>query len=260
MKKTRTELIEEIEYLKKQLARYESIHGQLRNISDEKQKYHQIVENSPISIIITNVEGEIEYVNPFFSELTGYSYEEVIGEKPSILKSGYHNAEFYKEMWDTITGGQIWQGEFLNKKKNNQLYWESATIGPVLNSKGEITNFVATKADITEKKESEEKFKQLAEQSPNMIFINQQGRIVYANKLCEEITGYTKEEFYSAGFDFRKLIDPEYIKPLMENFKMHLQGKEVLPVEYAIRTKRGERIETIINTKLVTYGDRKSVV
>ncbi len=108
--------------------------------------------------------------------------------------------------------------------------------------------------------ESEELFRQLAEQSPNMIFINQGGKVVYANKKSEEVTGYSKNEFYSPEFDFKVLIQPEYLESLMENFKKHMEGKDVLPLEYAIRTRNGERVEVIINTKLIKYGEDKAIL
>ena len=93
-----------------------------------------------------------------------------------------------------------------------------------------------------------------------MIFINQDGKIVYANKGCEEFMGYTRDEFYSSDFDFRKLIEPEYLEPMMANFKSHLEGQEVPPIEYALRAKSGKRIESIINTKLISYGGKQAIL
>ncbi len=105
-------------------------------------------------------------------------------------------------------------------------------------------------------KESEEKFKTLAEQSPNMIFINKRGRIVYTNKKCEEVMGYTKDEFYSEGFNFLNLMAPEHRELTSVNFSSHMKGEEVLPHEYTLLTKNGERIDTLITTKLIHYdGD-----
>lgn len=112
----------------------------------------EAIESSPVSIVITNKEGVIEYVNPFFIELTGYSQEEAIGNNPRILKSGQQPDSFYKEMWDTLTKGKRWSGEFHNKKKNGEYFWENASISPICNSEGEIVQYVAIKEDITEKK------------------------------------------------------------------------------------------------------------
>ena len=110
------------------------------------------VEQSPAVVVITDCDGVIEYVNPKFTDLTGYSREEVLGENPRILQSGKLSHFFYENLWGVILAGREWQGEFLNKKKNGELYWEDATISPVKNERGEITHFVAVKEDITEKK------------------------------------------------------------------------------------------------------------
>jgi len=116
------------------------------------RKLSLAIEQSPVTIVITDVEGTIEYVNPYFVKLTGYSYAEAVGNNPKVLKSGIQPAEFYKSLWDTIKGGAEWHGEFCNKKKNGELYWESASISPVRNSDGEITSFIAVKEDITGQK------------------------------------------------------------------------------------------------------------
>jgi PAS domain S-box-containing protein len=124
--------------------------------SEEKlHKLSRAVEQSSSIVIITDTEGEIEYVNPKFSQVSGYSFEEVIGENPRILKSGEQPSEFYKELWDTIKSGGEWRGEFHNRKKNGELYWEYASISPVRNTEGVITHFLAVNEDITERKHLE---------------------------------------------------------------------------------------------------------
>lgn len=110
------------------------------------------VEQSPISIVITDLQGNIEYVNPKFTELTGYKPDEVVGKNPKILKSGHHSPEFYKALYDTILSGKDFKGEMLNKKKNGELFWENSLISTVKNDKGEVCHFIAIKEDITEKK------------------------------------------------------------------------------------------------------------
>jgi PAS domain S-box-containing protein len=110
------------------------------------------LDHSPVLVVITDSCGNIEYVNHEFTKVTGYFFDEVKGKNPSILKSGRHNNVFYKELWDTLLDGRTWSGEFCNKKKNNEIYWEKAIISPVKNHRNEITNFVAIKEDITEKR------------------------------------------------------------------------------------------------------------
>ncbi len=129
-----------------------------RDISERKQTEEKIrklsrgVEQSSAAIVITDVNGIIEYVNPKFSEITGYSFDEAAGKKPSILKSGHTTEDEYRELWQTIINKKEWRGNFLNKKKSGELYWESASISSIINNKGEITNFIAVKEDITEMK------------------------------------------------------------------------------------------------------------
>ncbi len=113
--------------------------------------------------------------------------------------------------------------------------------------------------EITEKN-LEEKFRTLAEESPNMIFINQGGRVVYANRMCEEVMGYSREEFYSPGFDFLSLIAPESRDLVVENFQRHMRGEEVPPYEYTLLTKDGRRIIAIHTTKLIEYGGEKAIL
>jgi len=135
-----------------------------RKRADEKiRKLSRAVEQSPASIVITNTTGEIEYVNPKFTQVTGYTSEEALGKNPRILKSGYTTQQEYKQMWETITSGREWQVEFRNKKKNGELYWESAVISPISNDHGEITHFIAVKEDITDRKRAEDLIKRQVE-------------------------------------------------------------------------------------------------
>lgn len=119
---------------------------------EKLQQLSRAVENSPSIVVITDNLGLIEYVNPKFSEITGYLPEEVIGRNPRILNAGVHSNEFYRELWETILTGREWRGDFYNKKKNGGFYWEHSSISPIRNDLGEISHFVAIKEDITEAK------------------------------------------------------------------------------------------------------------
>lgn len=123
---------------------------------DELRKLSQAIEQSPVTVVITDVEGTIQYVNPRFSEVTGYSATEAIGQNPRILSSGTQDQDFYKDLWQTITAGRVWQGDFCNMKKNGEIYWERASISPIRNERNDITHFVAVKEDITYRKQMEE--------------------------------------------------------------------------------------------------------
>lgn len=127
------------------------------------RKLSAAVVHSPASIVITNTLGEIEYVNPAFSRLTGYHPEEAIGQNPRILKAGDQTEEFFKELWDTLKRGEEWRGEFHNKRKDGSLFWEIASISPITDAKGLTTHYVAVKENITERKELQERLEQMAQ-------------------------------------------------------------------------------------------------
>ena len=121
----------------------------------ERRILSSAVEQSSVVIVITDTNGIIEYVNPKFIEITGYSREEALGKNPSILSSGIHTKEFYKGLWDTINAGKNWCGEFCNKKKNSELYWESSQICPIKDSNEKISHYVAFKEDVTLRRQME---------------------------------------------------------------------------------------------------------
>ncbi len=129
-----------------------SLYLERNRAKEDALRLSRAIVQSPVSVIISNLEGEIEYVNPKFEKISGYTFEEVVGESPSILKSETMPKEFYQNLWKTILSGKDWRGEFLNKRRDGELYWENAVISPIENDSGEITHFVAIKEDITEKK------------------------------------------------------------------------------------------------------------
>jgi PAS domain S-box-containing protein len=135
-----------------------------REAASERRKLHTAVQQSQSIIAITDREGTIEYINPRFAQVTGYSREEAIGKNPRILKSGKHPDAFYEELWNTISKGTVWRGEFCNKKKNGDCYWESASISPVFDEGGRITTYIKVAEDMTDRKKAEEEIrKQLKE-------------------------------------------------------------------------------------------------
>ncbi len=143
------------------------LHGAFQDITERKRMEDQLrqlsraVEQNPASIVITDPAGAIEYVNPKFIEITGYTLAEAVGQNPRILKSGEKSPEAYGELWQTLTAGKEWRGEFHNRKKNGELYWESAAISPIRDASGRITHYVAVKEDITARKQTEAERDQL---------------------------------------------------------------------------------------------------
>lgn len=136
-----------------------------KRAEDRLRMLYRAVEDSPATVVVTDVQGNIQYVNPKFTQLTGYTFEEAKGKNPRLLKSGMTPAEEYERLWKTITAGKEWRGEFLNKKKNGDLYWESAVISPVRDDKGDISHFVAVKEDITERKLMEKELREAKERA-----------------------------------------------------------------------------------------------
>jgi PAS domain S-box-containing protein len=135
------------------------------------------VSQSPASIVITDLQGTILYVNPAFLDVTGYTHEDVIGQNPRILKSGHFTAADYQEMWKTLTAGQVWQGELQNKRKNGELFWEFVTISPLRDSQGRVYGYVGIKKDITADKRAAEERQQLQAQLAQSQKMESVGRL-----------------------------------------------------------------------------------
>jgi diguanylate cyclase (GGDEF)-like protein/PAS domain S-box-containing protein len=186
--KTKAQLIEEITELRRQL-----IHqADYQQIKIQQKKFFSAAEQNPASIIITDMDGTIEYVNPAFTSLTGFSAEEAIGENPRILKSGHTTAEEYSLLWQTLTAGNPWQGKLCNRKKNDEIYWVSVSISPVKNDEGEITHFVAVEQDSSGRQLAEEQLQQehllmrtLIDTIPDQIFAHDRDCRFILNNLSD---------------------------------------------------------------------------
>ncbi len=202
----------------------------IRDISIRKKTEQEIkklsiaVEQSANTIVITDLNGNIEYVNKKFTELTGYTAEEAIGQNPRILNSGTQPKKYYTHMWKTITEGKIWKGEFHNKKKNGNFFWELVTITPLKNDTEKITNYLAIKEDITARKESENELilsKEKAEESDRL-------KTEFINNMSHEIRTPMNGILGFSQF----LSKPDLSKKKMENFINIIQssGKQLLRI------------------------------
>jgi PAS domain S-box-containing protein len=192
-----------------------------RDISERKRmidnlaRLSTVVEQSPVSIVITNLAGDIEYVNPKFTEVTGYTREEAIGQNPRVLKSGDKDSDEYRALWEDILAGKEWRGEFCNKKKNGDIYWESALISPIRDSSNTITHFLAIKEDITASRqteialrESETRLRSITDAARDAILMmTPDGNISFWNPAAERILGYTSAE--ALGQNLHALIAPQ---------------------------------------------------
>lgn len=211
-----------------------------RNLANEKlRKLSRAVEQSGSTIVIADAAGHIEYANKKFSETTGYTLKEAIGNNPRILKSGHTSSEEYSHLWETITSGREWHGEFHNKKKNGELYWESATISPITNENGKITHFLAVKDDITERKlalealsASEAQMRALFSAMTDVIIAyDSEGRYLQIantdqsklSRLPDEYIGRTVIEMF-----------PEQAAFFLETIQRTLATRSVTTVEYSL--------------------------
>jgi len=168
----------------------------------------EAVEQSPVSVVLTNDSGMIEYVNPKFEDVSGYSLDEIKGLNPSILKSGETSSKDYSALWSTIRKGGTWRGIFHNRKKNGEFYWESASISGVRNPEGEMTHYLAVKEDITEQKLLEERFQHCFNSAPvAMVMSDGKGRILMANDHLLRLFGYRSDELM--GQEIQQIIPPE---------------------------------------------------
>jgi PAS domain S-box-containing protein len=189
------------------------------------------VEHSPASIVITDPAGNIEYVNPKFTAVTGYSSREVIGKNPRVLKSGEMPVEGYQRMWQTILSGAEWQGEFHNRKKNGELFWESASISSILDDAGKIVHFVAVKEDITGHKlagdalrESEERFRRVFEEgTTGMVMLDEKFHFIKVNPAFASMLGFSPEELQT--MTFADVTHPDHVQQDVEQVRRMLRGE-----------------------------------
>jgi len=239
-----------------------------KQTEEKLRQLSQAVEQAPISIVITNTDGCIQYVNPCFSQVTGYSEKEVIGQNPRILKSNKTSPDIHFQLWKAITNGDVWHGELINKKKNNELYFESAVISPIINAHKITTHYLAVKEDITERKHAEEellkynqqlqvqlneikrlenKLRDQANRDPLTGLYNR--RYLY-EQLPQEIAQAT-EQHYPISF---VMIDLDYFKLINDKFG-HDTG------DWVLQTFAKQLIQQVRATDIVCrYGGEEFLV
>ena len=230
-------------------------------MKDDFQKYQNLFNTMELGVVYQDKNGKIIEGNQQILDIYGYTRE-----------------EFMKLSFKDIVHPDDLETVLLNFKNNNTTPYEHRGIkkdGSIIFLETNASNIIIKDKlycqsiirDITNNKkveialrESEEKFRELAEQSPNMIFINYKGKIVYANKACEAFTEYKVKEFYDDEFDFMSLIDKRDFEKIKENFKKHQTGYDIQPYEYRIIGKKGKKLDVIINTKLINYQEGKAIL
>ncbi len=217
----------------------EALEFQNKRLLDNERKLLKLsvaVENSANTIVITDKYGNIEYVNKKFEILTGYLFDEVKGKNPKALNSGHHSKEHFINLWDNIKSGKTWSGEFLNKKKNGELYWESATITPVNDDTGE-TFYIAIKEDITKRKKAEQEL------------INANNELNTQKELLEQKNKSIIDSInYASRIQNALLPNDEFLKQVLPDFFVYYLPKDIVSGDFLW-------INQLENGVLIAAGD-----
>ena len=249
------------------LAHSEQLEDTVEKRTMALKKFQNAVETASATILITDNQGNIEYVNPRFCKTSGYSEDEVMGKNPRLLKSGVHDEEFYRRIWDTLLLRKQWIGEICNKTKNGDLYWEAATITPLLDKHGGILNFVAVKDDITKRKraenrlrESEQRYKTVFNASRDGILIAdlETRRLLHANNSMTSILGYLPGELLS--LKVQDLIPHKDLEQTMELFEQQGLGLQDSAEKVRLVRKDGSEIYCDVTAIPVIIDERYCLI
>mgnify|MGYP005848789331 CR=1 FL=1 len=250
------------------------VYGVVSDITQRRQadatlrQLSRAVEQSPNSVIITDLTGRIEFVNPAFCQTSGYAAQEALGQNPRLLKSGLHPPEFYAQMWARLSQGEVWQGELINKKKNGQLYWEAATISPIKDGQGQMTHYLAIKEDITDRKktehalkESEARYRTVIQAANDAVIIAtlESGQIIEANARAAHLLGRplseiigrpqlelfpkAKAEQYQAALNDSLTGGGGHMLPDMEVIR---RDGQIIPVEISVSIIEGSQGQPLV--------------
>jgi PAS domain S-box-containing protein len=191
-------------------------------------------------IAITDKNGTITYVNDHFTKISGYSKDELIGNTHRLINSGYHTAEFFKQLWQTISNGEVWTGEIKNKRKNGEYYWVKTTIVPFFDENGEINQYIAIRNDISTQKNLEEKYFRLLSHLDGMVYICKnypRWEKVFISDRAERVTGYSSEEIMNHSLEYVDLIHEEDKARVIEAIDSAINEKLEYNVQYRILHK-----------------------
>ncbi len=227
------------------------------------KKLSKAVESSPLSIVITDAEGKIEYVNPHFTDLTGYTPEEAYGQNPRVLKSGKMSPSVYTELWQTIASGKVWRGEFHNITKSGEEFWERCSIAPIMDREQKITHYVAVKEDITKSRAASEILKESEERLTESQKIAHIGnwdqdfvkKTLFWSDEAYRIFGYEPRVFTPSLKRFFKAIHPEDLDELRSAFEDLRDKREPFEIPHRIIRPDGE-IRHVVDMCRVYFDDR----
>ncbi|MGD8552998.1 MAG: PAS domain S-box protein [Anaerolineales bacterium] len=243
----------------------QNLYEDLKHVSEAR--YRAIVEHQTEYINRYSLDGTITFVNNNYAELYGTSAQELIGKKHSDFLSPDELAAL-EEVWERLsTENPTCTTEVSATSPDGETIWLQWRDTVIMDQHGEPIEYLGVGRDITERiraeealRESEQKFRTLADKSPNMIFINQDGRIVYANDACVEVMGYTRDEYYAEGFSFLELIAPEDREVIQERFNKHMSGDEIPQYESRLITKDGRQLHAIHATRIIRFAGRDAIL
>ncbi len=232
----------------------------LKKREEDIRKLSNVVKQTADIVYITDKNGAIEYANPASEKATGYTLKEIVGQKPNFLKSGHHTPSFYRELWQTIRAGRAFRGEFVNQKKNGEIYYEEKTITPLKNSKGEITHFVSTGKDITQRKmaekalaQSESRYRTIFENTGSAtIIIREDTMISLVNSEFEKISGYPKREIEGRK-SWKDFFHPRDAKRMLDYHRLRRVDSKKAPRNYEARLidRKGNTRDVFITVDII---------
>lgn len=233
----------------------------------QKDKWQSMaIAECPEAIVITDINGFFEHVNPAFTAITGYTEQEVLGKSCSILKSNIHPDAFYADLWTTILASHRWEGEICNKRKDNTLYWEKNSIAPIKNEQGIITHFVSTKVDITHLKVKESSQmevlfwqRKILETLPAGIAIESEGQIIWTNKILSTITGIQESEILNRPID---ALFPHLKKSdrLSNKAQLAITKGEIFNIDVKLQTNNKKTIWCKLKAQRFSYAKEQHEV
>ena len=229
----------------------ERLRKEVQKQAEHLRKLVVAVEQSPASVVITNLDASLEYVNPRFTEVTGYSAAEVLGQNPRILQSGITPKDTYLNMWDTLTHGRPWKGELINRRKNGELYWEEAQIAPVKDAAGTVTHYVAVKSDINARKQLESqneealsRLQKIASRVPGVVYqylLRADGSscFPFASEAIREIYRVTPEEVREDASRVFSILHPDDIAEVASSIERSARDNSPWVHEYRVKFDDG---------------------
>jgi PAS domain S-box-containing protein len=250
---------------------YEELEKENLALKQTVKNYRQLVQSANSIILRLDPMGNVRFINAFALKFFGYRESEIVGRNvigsivPPTASSGRNLAEMIADIGRHPE--RYVNNENENQRSNGEKVWVAWSNKGIADENGEIAEILCVGNDITQRRnaeeslrESEAKFRSVTEQSANMIFINQKGRVVYCNQKCEAVMGYSREAFCSPEFDFFTLIAPESIEIVRSAFQQHMAGREVEPHEYRLVTKDGDKLDVIITTSLIDYEGGSAIL